>query len=396
MSNVFGDTSSKAIPAVEGFCDVTEGVAVKGNCKAAGGFGVWGRSDGGQGVRGESKTSRGVVGISEGFHGVFGKSTSNVGVAGESDTMWGVLGVCKSPGGVGVVGQNAGGIAVSGASDSGQGVRGESKTSRGVVGISQGFHGVYGKSTSNVGVAGESDTMWGVLGVCNSPGGVGVVGQNTGGDGVVGRGRRGVVGESDGFQGVYGHSRANAGVVGESVEFDGVWGISRNPKSAGVSGHNSAGGVAGRFEGDLVVTGVIHMTRADYAEDFFTADPAAALPGMVMVLDDAGGVCVSEAPYDRRVAGIVSGAGRFKPAVILDHDATQPDRVTLALMGKACCLVDATAAPVATGDLLTTSSVPGHAMKALDPARAFGAVIGKALEPLAGGRGLVSVLVRLQ
>jgi hypothetical protein len=35
-------------------------------------------------------------------------------------------------------------------------------------------------------------------------------------------------------------------------------------------------------------------------------------------------------------------------------------------------------------------------MKAADPARAFGAVIGKALAPLDGGRGLIPVLVALQ
>jgi hypothetical protein len=35
-------------------------------------------------------------------------------------------------------------------------------------------------------------------------------------------------------------------------------------------------------------------------------------------------------------------------------------------------------------------------MKASDPAAAFGAVIGKALQPLRSGTGLISVLVALQ
>jgi hypothetical protein len=35
-------------------------------------------------------------------------------------------------------------------------------------------------------------------------------------------------------------------------------------------------------------------------------------------------------------------------------------------------------------------------MKASDPARAFGAVIGKALHPLQEGRGLIPILVSLQ
>ena len=65
-------------------------------------------------------------------------------------------------------------------------------------------------------------------------------------------------------------------------------------------------------------------------------------------------------------------------------------------MGKVYCLVDATEESVGIGDLLTTSSFPGHAMKVTDPLKAFGSVIGKALRPLAGGRGLVPILARLQ
>jgi len=51
---------------------------------------------------------------------------------------------------------------------------------------------------------------------------------------------------------------------------------------------------------------------------------------------------------------------------------------------------------VEVGDLLTTSATPGHAMKATDNARAFGAVLGKALAPLPSGKGLVPILVTLQ
>jgi hypothetical protein len=71
-------------------------------------------------------------------------------------------------------------------------------------------------------------------------------------------------------------------------------------------------------------------------------------------------------------------------------------RHPLALMGKTYCRVDAQFAPVALGDLLTTSATRGHAMKAVDSSRAFGAVIGKALAPLRSGTGLIPVLVALQ
>ena len=68
----------------------------------------------------------------------------------------------------------------------------------------------------------------------------------------------------------------------------------------------------------------------------------------------------------------------------------------LALTGKVWCLVDANREAVHIGDLLTTSATPGHAMKANDTARAFGAVLGKALDDMPSGRGLLPVLIALQ
>jgi len=68
----------------------------------------------------------------------------------------------------------------------------------------------------------------------------------------------------------------------------------------------------------------------------------------------------------------------------------------IALMGKVYCKVDAQFAAIAVGDLLTTSPTAGHAMKADDPAKAFGAVIGKALRPLDAGLGLIPILIALQ
>jgi hypothetical protein len=58
---------------------------------------------------------------------------------------------------------------------------------------------------------------------------------------------------------------------------------------------------------------------------------------------------------------------------------------------------DATAGPIRTGDLLTTSgSAAGAAMKVADKAQAFGAVLGKALGNLESGTGYVPVLVTLK
>jgi hypothetical protein len=65
-------------------------------------------------------------------------------------------------------------------------------------------------------------------------------------------------------------------------------------------------------------------------------------------------------------------------------------------MGKVYCRVDAQYSPIEVGDLLTTSPTPGHAMKAVDAIKAFGAVIGKALKPLDRGVDMIPILVTLQ
>ncbi|HKR61021.1 MAG TPA: hypothetical protein VJS64_14980, partial [Pyrinomonadaceae bacterium] len=68
----------------------------------------------------------------------------------------------------------------------------------------------------------------------------------------------------------------------------------------------------------------------------------------------------------------------------------------VALSGRVCCWVDASLCAIKPGDLLTTSSTLGHAMKAMDRATAQGAIIGKAMIGLKEGKGLVLVLITLQ
>ncbi len=63
---------------------------------------------------------------------------------------------------------------------------------------------------------------------------------------------------------------------------------------------------------------------------------------------------------------------------------------------------DATLAPIAKGDLLVTSGTPGHAIKAQpkiidgEPIYRNGTIIGKALEDLETGTGMIRVLVMLR
>jgi hypothetical protein len=296
---------------------------------------------------------------------------------------------------------------------------------RGVVGESPTFQGVFGHSDDNAGVVGESTNFHAVFGISHSPHdggtrgtndaggfgaigiipegklGIGVQGDSPLGDGVVGNGHRGVVGRSLTFQGVFGHSVDNAGVVGESTNFDAVFGNSHSSTHAGIFGTNDAGGFAGVFDGrvsisgDCLVRGDVKLTGGDLAEDFGGTDLDNVEAGTVMVLEGIDRVRVSDAEYDRRVAGVITGAGLYRPGVILDHKEDIGNRHPLALVGKVFCKVDAFEVPISIGDLLTTSSTPGHAMKAVDPVRAFGAVIGKAMGSCAGGTGLIPILVAL-
>ena len=121
--------------------------------------------------------------------------------------------------------------------------------------------------------------------------------------------------------------------------------------------------------------GDVYLYNADYAEEFPSAPGAVLLPGEVVssVLRDA--VERSERPYDKRVVGIVSGAGGLRPGIVLDRREGEAGRVPVAIGGKVYCKVDATSCPIDMGDMLVSSATAGHAMKAEDPSRAFGCVL---------------------
>lgn len=151
-------------------------------------------------------------------------------------------------------------------------------------------------------------------------------------------------------------------------------------------------------EGTIRVSGDVRLTGADCAENFDVDDFAAIEPGMVMVIADEERLQPCRRAYDRRVAGVLSGAGDYRPGIVLGTgtEAIPRKQCPLALVGKVYCLVDAGYSSISIGDMLTTSPTPGHAMKVSDPGLSFGSVIGKALRPLLSGTGLVPVLVALQ
>lgn len=93
---------------------------------------------------------------------------------------------------------------------------------------------------------------------------------------------------------------------------------------------------------------------------------------------------------------IVSGANNFSVGAVLGNLPGCEDAPPIALSGRVYVRCDASAGAIEPGNLLTTSDTAGFAMRATYRERSHGAVIGKAMERLNSGHGLVLVLVNLQ
>jgi hypothetical protein len=143
----------------------------------------------------------------------------------------------------------------------------------------------------------------------------------------------------------------------------------------------------------LTITG-----GSDIAEPFTVSHDDEIPAGSVVVIDPdhPGQLKLGSLAYDRRVAGIISGAGGVKPGVTLSQVGVLEGDRAVALSGKAYALATAINGAIQPGDLLTTSNIPGRVMKATDYDLAQGAIVGKAMTSLTVGDGLVLVLVNLQ
>lgn len=370
MAELLGGNAGNALSAnpLQGTNQSTAGVTGQSNT----GPGVWGQSIGLVPASPGSSSlkppatqpaSDGVLG--EGTNGVRGVSAADV-----PNPTSPLEFAAPTPIGAGVWGTNtAGGPGVYGTSKLGSGVRGDG-----------GNYGVFGQTSdaSGSGVFGQNNsTGAGVTGV--NLGGTGVSGQSASGAGVSGTSATGTAIEGISKDGL-------AGKFTGKVEVDGDVETTGNLKISGnITSVNTV-----TVQGDVVLTG------ADCAEQFDTCDMHPQEPGTIVVIDGEGKLRECREAYDKRVAGVVSGAGEYKPAIVLDRRASSEGRVSVALVGKVYCKVDADPAPIAVGDLLTTSARPGFGMKASDARRAFGAVIGKALRPLSEGQGVIPILVALQ
>ncbi len=150
------------------------------------------------------------------------------------------------------------------------------------------------------------------------------------------------------------------------------------------------------FGGNVTVSGNIGAKYQDVAEWVPARQALAAGTVVTLDPDKSNQVMASNEAYDIRVAGVVS----TQPGIMLGEAGT--GKLLVATTGRVKVKVDATRGPIRIGDLLVTSDKPGLAMKS-EPMtiggrqiHAPGTLIGKALEPLAGGTGEILVLLSLQ
>jgi len=159
--------------------------------------------------------------------------------------------------------------------------------------------------------------------------------------------------------------------------------------------------VSGTGTGNITATGtitgnIINAKYQDLAEWVPSSEQLSA--GTVVALDTtkSNQVIASAVSYDTRVAGVISA----QPGITLGEGGE--GKVLVATTGRVRVKVDASRGPIQIGDLLVTSDVSGVAMKSeavkLGGVQIHrpGTIIGKALEPLAKGKGEILVLLSLQ
>ena len=202
----------------------------------------------------------------------------------------------------------------------------------------------------------------------------------------------------------------SAAVRATNTDASGIafWGEAYGDNGAMVLVNNGTGSIMRGFTGGCcpvfevrnsgrVVTTALEITGGgDLVEAFDSTGECA--PGTVVVIDPAnpGNLMPSSEPYDTKVAGAVSGAGGVSHGVLLTQKDVLEGDTLVAMTGRVFVRCTTESGPIQPGDLLTTSSLAGHAMKALERERSGGAVLGKAMTSLDEDTGLVLVLVNLQ
>ena len=150
-----------------------------------------------------------------------------------------------------------------------------------------------------------------------------------------------------------------------------------------------------KVKGDDGFVGVNGYAIHDYAEILDLATREGIRAGSVVAWDpDASGFVPASVSNARRVVGVISGAGKFRPGMVIGSRTDGSKDFPVAVSGVIYARVSGEAGSVEPGDLLVPSSAAGVGMRAADPRATAGTVFGKALEPWSGtGEGLVLMLV---
>ena len=402
------------------------------------------RGEGLTGVHGESDIGYGVVGVTNApitataAAGVYGESMNVHGVEGFSQFGVGVFGHSEGGFGAGVGGSGATGVYGTGGlvgvsgyteSDDGTGVAGTATgyNSRGVEGAAQfgtgvlgsGETGVKGTSTVGVGVQGEGST--GVEG--RSQSGVGVYG-NTGSGvaAVMGEGPKGVLGISsaDSGEGVHGNGTGSntEGVLGTSVNAHGVAGYSNGSNGSlaiGVYGQTTASwGLATNQHlwvgGNCTGCTVAFLARNDGAKPLEVGD-VVSIAGIAPPLkgQQTPVLKVQRATNaDKGFLGVVQARATVDEMPLYNADATQAQAIEMpgmasgeaapdeylfvVVQGLARVRADASAGAIQVGDPVGPVGAAGLASR-LSQDAPFALAVGRALEPLDRGTGLIWVFV---
>jgi len=272
------------------------------------------------------------------------------------------------------------------------------------------------------GVVGEATTPdgFGVLGINNN--GVAVSGWMTNGGGWAVFGNNFSLDASSGGGGVEGMIQSTTGfgnavrgtALGTSGPSVAIFGEQFSPEGeAGLFINRNGGNIlvgsvsqnpditVFRVDGSGTVyaNGGFQPSGADFAESMaVVGDRSRYVAGDLLVIEPSANrhLGLAQQPYSSLVAGIYSTKPGMLGSTHRVDETPAKDEVPLAVVGIVPCKVTAENGPIQVGDLLVTSSTPGHAMRGTDRTRMLGAVVGKALEPLPRGTGVIQVLVTLQ
>jgi hypothetical protein len=143
--------------------------------------------------------------------------------------------------------------------------------------------------------------------------------------------------------------------------------------------------------GEVYADGAFHEGGADFAEMLPAVDGLEA--GDLLAIGPDGQLVRTSHAHQSSVAGVYSTRPGFVGGAADDDDLS--GQIPLAVVGVVPVKANAENGSIDPGDLLVASSTPGHAMKA-GPDPRIGTVVGKALEGLESGAGVIRILVMLQ